>query len=136
MWRADILPYSVIVGLIAAFVIGFTMWSKLAPGSKKPKQTICLLVALYGTGSFLWILVESVYAQRDTGIPVLKYQFHSLASIAGVSLLSAASFWALRIKEREERKRPIQPPQHNAGSRPPLADSSASESSSSLGPRG
>jgi hypothetical protein len=33
-------------------------------------------------------------------------------------------------------KRPNQPPQHNAGSRPPSGDSSATETPSSLGPHG
>lgn len=41
-----------------------------------------------------------------------------------------SSLRALRVEES------IQPPQHNAGSSPPLHDSPASETSSSLGPRG
>jgi hypothetical protein len=50
-----------------------------------------------------------------------------------VSVLGfAIGFLLLCIKRRE----PIQPPQHNAGNRPSSEDSPASETSSSLGPRG
>jgi hypothetical protein len=48
-------------------------------------------------------------------------------------------FWYLDIFDMitaGKKKRPIQPPQRNAGSRPSSGDSPASETSSSLGPRG
>ena len=48
-------------------------------------------------------------------------------------IVSFQSFWILRQHRRRE---PIQPPQRNAGSRPSSDDSAASESPSSLGPRG
>ncbi len=66
--------------------------------------------------------------------------------LVGVVLLHAASvalLWLLVAKFAERwppqsqiKKEPIQPPQRNAGSRPSSGDSSASETPSSLGPRG
>jgi len=138
---SEIAPYSIIIGVIAAFVVAFTIWSKRRPGSRKPEQAICLSVALLGVAGLCWVSVDLYLAQRETGIPVMKFEIHRLLGLAGVSLLFAAAFWASKAKEREEgqtrkMESPNQPVQHNAGSRPSSSDSSASEIPSSLGPRG
>ena len=57
------------------------------------------------------------------------------------ALLLGAAVRGLRKKPTNaggsgEKKEPIQPPQRNAGNRPPSDDLSASETLSSLGPRG
>jgi hypothetical protein len=63
-----------------------------------------------------------------------KKDFEPLHLLLTAPLVAAGIVGLLRwLRARRE---PIQPPQHNAGSRPFSADSSASEISSSLGPRG
>lgn len=73
--------------------------------------------------------------EDQVAIPELKpYIFFA----AGFGVIFAVAAQALK-KDRtphNSNKKPIQPPQHNAGSRASPNDSSASETSSSLGPRG
>ncbi len=101
---SDLLAYALIVCAIAAFVIGFSVWSKRKPGSRKPEQAIFLSVALLGVAALCWISVDRYFVYRDTGIPVMGFEIKTLLSIAGMSLLFGAAFWASRIKEREEKK--------------------------------
>ncbi len=105
---SDLLPYVLIVGAIAAFVIGFTIWSKRKPGSRKPEQAIFLSVTLFGAAALCWMSLTLFISQRDTGIPVMGFEIGRLLSVAGASLLFGAAFWASRIKEREEKKRKAQ----------------------------
>ena len=55
-------------------------------------------------------------------------------SVSGI-LFAASLCWIVWLTRRTEKK-PNQPPQHNAGGRPSSGDSSASETTTSLGPRG
>jgi hypothetical protein len=104
MPHSDLLSYALIVGVIAAFVISFTIWSKRKPGSRKPEQAIFLSVALFGAGALCWMSTALYFSQRETGIPVMSFEIKRLLSVAGVSLLFGAAFRASRIKEREEKK--------------------------------
>jgi hypothetical protein len=58
------------------------------------------------------------------------------ATAFGGGLIEAAFAVIVFTQIRREYRNAYQPPQHNAGSRPSSGDSPASETSSSLGPRG
>lgn len=70
------------------------------------------------------VAADAINQQQAFWIPMLTWMVSTLAFAGGFLLVCL------------ERREPIQPPQHNAGSRPSSDDSSASETSSSLGPRG
>ena len=104
MSRSDILPYAVIVSVIAAFVISFTVWSKRRPHSRKPEQAIFLSVAVFGAAACCWMSLELYFASRNTGIPVMMFEVRRLLAVGSVSLLFFAAFWASKVKERDEVK--------------------------------
>ncbi len=67
---------------------------------------------------------------------ILERDENSAGAEEGAIYNSSAMQQVVAVLEELRSKRPIQPPQHNAGSRPSAGDSSASETPSSLGPRG
>lgn len=107
---------------------------------------LCLSLLAFVAAAVLWIRTLDLEAgtyfikgyrvwEDQVGIPELKpYIFVSI----GLGVIFAVAAQALKKADARHhpKKRPIQPPQRNAGSRPSSGDSPASETSSSLGPRG
>lgn len=67
---------------------------------------------------------------------ILETEENSAGAEEGAIYNSSAMQQVAAVLEELRSRRPIQPPQHNAGSRASSGDSSASATPASLGPRG
>ena len=84
-------------------------------------------------------LILMIFAVATPGKEKRAKGFASLGAGDGFDaglMIFVALLWPVWLLAMLGKKAPIQPPQHNAGSRPLSDDSSASRTSSSLGPRG
>ncbi|HVU06902.1 MAG TPA: hypothetical protein VHC20_05295 [Candidatus Paceibacterota bacterium] len=101
--KSDVVSCVVIVAAITAFVVGFIVWKKAAPKSRRPEQIIFLSVSALGAVSFVWFAINAYLVWRDTGINTMRGDYLRFAQVAGLTVLFGVAFWASRAKEKEER---------------------------------
>jgi hypothetical protein len=110
-----------------------------SPGSNTPPWFEEAFLVYLAIGLILVILVRGrskIAKSLGLSFSEMCMREYRLFTLLAVPFWPGLWVWDVMLIRVAKKQKPNQSPQHNAGSRPSSGDSSASETPSSLGPRG